>query len=585
MTESQSTRYIPQYPTGDSDEENTRFLVPATGAEAEAEKHDGCQEKPKGWPKGWRFTLSLAAFVGVLVFGFNLGFVLWAITHHNLSNGRGVLYDGDCDHMHDLSVGFHLVINIFSTILLGASNFTMLDWLDIGVPSVRNFRRISRKRAILWIILVLSSLPLHLIYNSTIFATLSSNAYYVFLGDEPLGRNSPEDMTLVLPTRFPYEPGDSLYSPPPEGTVYDYEPQRPAINSTFTRLYSMGRNKTLKYLDNSACLDAYATTYQTAYLNLLLVTDKPKNESEYLVVDYQRVFSPSLYRNAIKPEPDPYRWLCPEEDEISRSERDQKDSHDCRFHLPDIRAQVAASNWTVGSHQVRFCLAEPAPAHCKLQYSLPLTVIVIIFIAIKVTAICYVALTTISAILTTGDAVASFIRTPDETTRGKCLLSMKDITKAPDASKPSWFYQIYTGYNEKPERWHSAVANRRWTLGYGFSTISDSSGIWLVGLQATDPRTLIVGDWPTSLVSNTLMANLPQLIYSIIYFAFNSIVTTMTMAAEWSQYAVQRKGLRVRMRLEYRNGAPTSSHCLTATQSRLWVHRVYCIGSSRKAST
>ncbi len=36
-------------------------------------------------------------------------------------------------------------------------------WLDIGIPSVRNVRRISWERRNLWILLALSSLPLHLL--------------------------------------------------------------------------------------------------------------------------------------------------------------------------------------------------------------------------------------------------------------------------------------------------------------------------------------------------------------------------------------------------------------------------------------
>ncbi|KAF7586419.1 hypothetical protein BBP40_008926 [Aspergillus hancockii] len=58
--------------------------------------------------------------------------------------------------------------------------------------------------------------------------------------------------------------------------------------------------------------------------------------------------------------------------------------------------------------------------------------------------------------------------------------------------------------------------------------------------------TLLAGSgWVTSLISNTLVANTPQLIFPILYFAFNGIFTTMTLAAEWSRYANHQKGLRV----------------------------------------
>ncbi|KAF2023656.1 hypothetical protein EK21DRAFT_118567 [Setomelanomma holmii] len=48
-------------------------------------------------------------------------------------------------------------------------------WLDIGVPGVRNLFFIAPTRALLWFILGLSSVPLHFMYNSVIFSTISAN--------------------------------------------------------------------------------------------------------------------------------------------------------------------------------------------------------------------------------------------------------------------------------------------------------------------------------------------------------------------------------------------------------------------------
>ncbi|KAI0016513.1 hypothetical protein F4780DRAFT_797808 [Xylariomycetidae sp. FL0641] len=44
-------------------------------------------------------------------------------------------------------------------------------WLGIGVPSVRNAFRVSRFKTWSWIILLLSSIPIHLLFNSAIFET------------------------------------------------------------------------------------------------------------------------------------------------------------------------------------------------------------------------------------------------------------------------------------------------------------------------------------------------------------------------------------------------------------------------------
>lgn len=116
---------------------------------------------------------------------------------HNVSDGIGTLYQGDCDSAKRIELWLHLLINILSTLLLGASNYYMqclssptrsdVDkahrqhvWIDIGVPSMRNIFRISRPRKILWFFLLYSSFPLHLLYNSLIFSSLSVSEFGVF---------------------------------------------------------------------------------------------------------------------------------------------------------------------------------------------------------------------------------------------------------------------------------------------------------------------------------------------------------------------------------------------------------------------
>lgn len=93
-----------------------------------------------------------------------------------------------------LDLWLHLAINLLSTLLLGASNYTMQCLsaptrdeinkahqqrisLDIGIPSIRNLRRISWNRIVLWWLLALSSVSLHFLYNSAVFSTLSTNPY------------------------------------------------------------------------------------------------------------------------------------------------------------------------------------------------------------------------------------------------------------------------------------------------------------------------------------------------------------------------------------------------------------------------
>jgi hypothetical protein len=136
------------------------------------------QRKSRKWMAGWRFGAINCAVWASVVFIINFVVTIWASVH-NKTRGN-LLYQGDCDKVDQLNTGVHLIINFLSTVLLSSSNYAMqclsaptrndVDkahakrvWLDIGVPSIHNLRRISRKRALLWALLGLSSLPLHLL--------------------------------------------------------------------------------------------------------------------------------------------------------------------------------------------------------------------------------------------------------------------------------------------------------------------------------------------------------------------------------------------------------------------------------------
>jgi hypothetical protein len=129
---------------------------------------------------GWRAGVLYFALWSSLVFLINLVATIWGSSLSR--SNRGVFYEGDCDRTKGLNSGFHVLINILSTVLLSGSNYCMqvlsaptrseIDlahasatgtWLDIGVPGIRNLKHISRHRLLLWCLLALSSLPLHLL--------------------------------------------------------------------------------------------------------------------------------------------------------------------------------------------------------------------------------------------------------------------------------------------------------------------------------------------------------------------------------------------------------------------------------------
>lgn len=127
------------------------------------------------YTSGWRFGAINGAISVSVVFFINL-----VVTIAFSARKDGILYDGDCDRASKLNIGLHLLINILSTVLLSSSNYCMQclsaptrreiddahskgNWLDVGIQSIHNLRNISRKRAVVWVLLGLSSLPLHLL--------------------------------------------------------------------------------------------------------------------------------------------------------------------------------------------------------------------------------------------------------------------------------------------------------------------------------------------------------------------------------------------------------------------------------------
>jgi len=133
----------------------------------------------------WRIGIRYCALAGCLVLLTNGIFLLVGERRAGFpslssNQGKRTIYDGNCDSTKKINVGVHLLINILSTILLGASNYCMqcmsaptreeaeqahakFRWVDIGVPSIRNLSKIRGLRALLWLLLGISSLPLHLL--------------------------------------------------------------------------------------------------------------------------------------------------------------------------------------------------------------------------------------------------------------------------------------------------------------------------------------------------------------------------------------------------------------------------------------
>lgn len=140
---------------------------------------------PRSSWRGARTGLFACAAASLVVFVLNLAVTIWSIfkpkgSPYGAETGRRILFEGSCERARAYSIGLHLLINVLGSVVLAASNYGMQclsapnreevdrahakgEWLDIGILSFRNLRRIARGRAVLWWLLVIPSVPLHLL--------------------------------------------------------------------------------------------------------------------------------------------------------------------------------------------------------------------------------------------------------------------------------------------------------------------------------------------------------------------------------------------------------------------------------------
>jgi uncharacterized protein DUF6536 len=129
---------------------------------------------------GWRFGVTGWVVAVIVTLFINIGLSIFVGYHRGFDNGIGTLLQGECSKISAYNIGAHLIINVLSTILLSGSNYCMQCLsaptrreinnahkrgitLDIGIPSLRNLRAIDRWKVLMWILLGISSLPLHLL--------------------------------------------------------------------------------------------------------------------------------------------------------------------------------------------------------------------------------------------------------------------------------------------------------------------------------------------------------------------------------------------------------------------------------------
>ncbi|KAJ3529869.1 hypothetical protein NM208_g9563 [Fusarium decemcellulare] len=458
---------------------------------------------------GWRFSLVTGAVASSAVLLINLSLTIWSTTRPagtEEQSGRRILFEGSCSKSRTINILVHLLINLFSSVLLAASSYGMqclsaptraeVDkahqkeaWMDIGVLSVRNLWRLPWTRSILWALLALSSVPLHLLYNSVIFSSLSTVDY----------------------------------------TIH-------SIHKNFTSGNKVFQTAVIEKWDNystSACLDAYATSFQTSRKDVLLVCNE--TEPNLLYEGIFRRYNSTQFDPNLPPlcRPSAFDWIC---DKTSCEQP-------CRSQLDDIKA--AADKWELDGCTVQYCLSLPVRQLCRINFNLFVAIAVVGANMAKALILVYVA-------LQSGSLLPKYVpdicpRDQDSGAKGLHWSSFLIIEEKVlvGSSKPSTMdnelyclassvavYFLTWGIEELVGDKH---IKSLWNLGFG--AVSDSAIITGVNRGSKYNNSYII--------SNVLLANAPQLCFFILYFQYNGLFTCMLSANEWSYFGAGRKALRV----------------------------------------
>ncbi|KAF1848866.1 uncharacterized protein K460DRAFT_364812 [Cucurbitaria berberidis CBS 394.84] len=559
---------------------------------------------PKAWVTrflgarfaGWRFGVLNFATWASIVFLINLIVTIWGSSA--TTKGKGVFFEGDCERVKRLNSALHVLINVLSTILLSGSNYCMqclsaptrkeIDrahgnaggtWLDIGVPGVRNIKHISRRRQALWSLLALSSLPLHLFYNSAVFSSLSANSYWAV----SVSQSFINDTQCLNCTNVDYYQTARNRRPRVD---FLSRSELKTLSKTVETLWGLARAGNLDRLEPAECLNQYAQTIQSNRRNLLLVgkdSNYPPPEENYFNnrshIYWADMFQASSAAYA-EQAADSYSWIC----------AGLTDTRSCSSMIENIKRVPDA--WQVGWHcrgdtrnecayprfPVEYCLSEKAEPHCKLHFEPNIAILITVLNLVKAALMFYIAFfISDEPIITMGDAIASFLEKSDSTTKNMCLVSLKDFKekKGYTAGPRQW--------DNKRYKWKDVTSKTRRTvtlvmfltalvlvsglLGWGLVSLPTGTTLSRLGFGMVDPRTAMSG-LPNDLLANVVLANTPQLILSFLYFSYNALLTAMLMGYEWTTYASKRKGLRVShhpsgqqrstyfLQLPYRFGVP-----------------------------
>ncbi|QPC68032.1 hypothetical protein HYE67_010263 [Fusarium culmorum] len=326
-------------------------------------------------------------------------------------------------------------------------------------------------------------------------------------------------------------------------------------NYSVTAIFK-SRNIIVSQLDNLTaleCINKYGVAFQAERIDVILVVDNSTSKIESKQThEINSTLSHNVRRGGCIAAD--YDWICPM---LSCNK------NPCHAQLPEIKRQP--DDWiTRYGDKVKYCLSQPALQRCRLNFDISIASIVLVVNFVKAIVLAYIVIRPPKEpLFVLGDAIQSFMTRPDENSCGSCLASARTVHEG----------LVDTKRIAAPERRGVAVTRTRWLfsfvmygvtfsvswglLGYGIDQIygpDDFKSLWGLGFGTANELTLIYGSAgfsnepqrePQNIFPKVLVSNIPQLIFSILYFQYNSLYTAMAAAKEWSDFGRKRRPLRV----------------------------------------
>lgn len=528
------------------------------------------QEAPRrswfghGWRGGARLafgSVCLTLVINVVLLGFFMS------PRFTRMQGFPVVYRGTCRQAERLNTIYHLFINILSTAMLAASNYCMqllcaptrsnIDkahasgvWLDIGITSLRNLRFVTWKRRALWIALCVSSLPLHLVYNSTFYAAIATNDYNVLYATEDFFKGGQYDASRFPDSKQLNVSAIQLQS----SDAFNNRSQNTIFDSKYVQR------------SNIECMKDYSEDFVTEYRNVIAVVHND-NTSQNISGSLLSVYANDVpSKDQLNSTYDAFAWICNRHD-ITVPDGEKP----CREISRDL--QATAGTWNAGGYSVAYCMIEELSTQdCHLHFAPHFMGPVVVMNIIKCIVAFYVAFRfRDTPLVTLGDAIESFIKHPDPCTRGMCLATAQEMAHQFSMKTHHTPVLRSSTFDGTRHRWHKTVTGRQWALLGGLFVIMFSGlivGLFL-GIQELTPPTLsnamtidfgaveaqnLVGlgrrrGAATDVLVTALVANTPQAFLAFLYMVYNTIFTLMQCGENWDMYGAYTATTRHKLQL------------------------------------